>query len=112
MTTELRYFQRQALVEKLTRRFAKISGYEIEETLSIVDANHPQIQAWSLMAEEAVDEVESALSSKPKSEIVRFFLARHQSETHTGQKWEELAIAEGLDESEINELMDYLDDYH
>lgn len=112
MIAKLGYFQRKALAERLTRKFAKISGYEIEEALSIVDAKHPKIQTWSVMAEAAIDELENALSDKPKSEIVRNFLDQHDAETHTGKEWKEFAIAEGLDEDAINELMEYLDDYH
>jgi hypothetical protein len=112
MTTELEYFKQQVLVEELARRFAKMNAYEIEQKLSILDAKHPQIKTWSVMAEASIDKLENTLSGKPENEIVRNFLALHGSETHTGEEWEKLAAAEGLNEDDINELMNYLDDYH
>ncbi|NJL64764.1 MAG: hypothetical protein HC903_26820 [Methylacidiphilales bacterium] len=112
MTIELGYFQQQGLVEKLTRRFAKINGYKIEKDLNVLDATHPQIQTWSVMAEAAIEELVNALNGLPENETVRNFLAKHNSETHTGEEWEKLAAAEGLNKDDINELMNYLDDYH
>ncbi|RUR74912.1 hypothetical protein PCC6912_50900 [Chlorogloeopsis fritschii PCC 6912] len=63
MKTELGYFQRQALIEKLVQRFAAINGYNIEP-VQILDANHPQIKIWIAMAEAAVEEMENAINEK------------------------------------------------
>ena len=38
------------------------------------------------------------------------FIALHSEETHTGKEWIDLASAAGLNQDEINHLMDYLDD--
>ncbi|MDF0556395.1 hypothetical protein [Kamptonema sp. UHCC 0994] len=38
------------------------------------------------------------------------FISLHSEETHTGQEWIDLALAAGLNQDEINQLMDYLDD--
>ena len=59
--SQLGYFARQAMVEKLTRRFAALNGYEIEPFVQILEAQHPQIRMWVAMAEVAIDEIEQEL---------------------------------------------------
>ncbi|WP_026736144.1 hypothetical protein [Fischerella sp. PCC 9605] len=69
MKTELGYFQRQALIEKLVQRFAAINGYNIEPFVQILDANHPQIKIWIAMAEAAVEEMENVINVYVNEEI-------------------------------------------
>lgn len=61
--TKFGYFQRQTMIEKLTRRFAKLNGYEIEPDLQVLEADHPRIKVWIAMAEVAIDEVEQEILS-------------------------------------------------
>ena len=105
MGGEFESFQRQALIERLTRRFAEINEYQIESHLPISEVQHPQIQTWLAMAEAAVDEIEKENLTFTSSNVQNF-LARHDIENYTEQGWEELAKAEGLTEEEINELME------
>lgn len=106
MGTELEYSQRQGLIEKLIRRFAKINEYDIDTEQQISEVQHPQIQTWLAMAEAAVEEIEKEINLTATSVNVQNFLARHDNETHSGLEWEDLAKAEGLTEEEINELME------
>ena len=59
--SQLGYFARQAMVEKLTRRFAALNGYNIEPHVHILEAQHPRIGMWVAMAEVAIDEIEQEL---------------------------------------------------
>jgi hypothetical protein len=60
--TELGYFQRYSLVEKLARRFAKIQGWEIEENTDIFNTKSPRIHLFITMAEAAVEEMENVIN--------------------------------------------------
>ncbi len=59
--SQLGYFARQAMVEKLTRRFAALNGYTIEPDTQILETQHPRIEMWIKMAETAIDEIEQEL---------------------------------------------------
>jgi hypothetical protein len=59
--SQLGYFARQELIEKLTRRFAALNGYTIEPNTHILEAQHPRIGMWVAMAEVAIDEIEQEL---------------------------------------------------
>lgn len=59
--SQLGYFARQELIEKLTRRFAALNGYTIEPDTQILEAQHPRIEMWIKMAETAIDEIEQEL---------------------------------------------------
>ncbi|MFL9458555.1 MULTISPECIES: hypothetical protein [Nostocales] len=109
---KLRAFQRQALIERLARRFAELNGYDLEPDVTLNDTQNPQLQIWLAMAEVAVKEVEKEMTVGNRSEAVQNFLSKYEGETHTGQEWESLAFSEGLDEDEIDELMKSLDDSH
>lgn len=65
--TKFGYFQRQAMIEKLTRRFAALNGYEIEPDIQVLEAEHPQIKMWVAMAKVAIDEVEQEILSIDKN---------------------------------------------
>ncbi|MFN6567240.1 hypothetical protein [Dendronalium sp. ChiSLP03b] len=60
--TELGYFQRYSLIEKLVRRFAKITGWEIEENTDIFNSKNPRIHLLITMAEAAIEEVENEIN--------------------------------------------------
>lgn len=60
--TELGYFQRYRLIEKLVRRLAKIQGREIEENIDIFNSKNPRIHLWITMAEAAIEEVENEIN--------------------------------------------------
>ncbi|WP_414530483.1 hypothetical protein [Nodularia chucula] len=59
--TELGYFQRYSLIEKLVRRFAKIHGWVIEENIDIFNSKNPRVHFLITMAEAAIEEVENEL---------------------------------------------------
>ena len=92
ITTELEYFQRQALIEKLTQRFAELNGYQVEQNLDINDAQNPQVKTWVAMAEVAVLEVEK--------EIIFGLKGSHSSQDA------DIAAFSDLDEDAVNDLMD------
>jgi hypothetical protein len=94
IVTELGYFQRQALVERLTINFAKLNGYQIEPNLDISDAQHPQIKMWMAMAQMAVSELET--------EII--YALEQQSDL--SNKSADIDAFSQLDENAIDELMD------
>lgn len=56
--SRLGYFARQAMIEKLTRRFAALNGYNIESDVQVLEAEHPRIKMWVAMAEVAIEEME------------------------------------------------------
>lgn len=60
--TELGYFQRYSLIEKLVRRFAKITGWEIEKNIDIFNSKNPRIHLLITMAEAAIEEVENEIN--------------------------------------------------
>ena len=91
--TALGDFQRQALIEKLARRFAELNGYQIEQNLDINDAQQLQIKTWVAMAEVALTFVEK--------EII-FGLEGESNSTHDA----DIAAFSDLDEDAVNELMD------
>lgn len=57
--SELGYFQRQAMIDRLTRRFASLNGYNIETNVQVLEAEHPRIKVWVAMAKAAIDEMEN-----------------------------------------------------
>lgn len=61
--TKFGYFQRQAMIERLTRRFAALNGYEIEPDIQVLEAEHPQIKMWVAMAKVAINEIEEEFLS-------------------------------------------------
>jgi uncharacterized protein YaaW (UPF0174 family) len=93
IATELGYFQRQALIEKLTLKFAQLNGYQIEENLNINDAQHPQIKMWMAMAQMAVSELEKEITESLKQ----------QSDLITNA---DITAFSQLGEDAIDELMD------
>jgi hypothetical protein len=56
---ELGYFEHQALVERLVRRFAALDGYNIEPDVQVLKAEYPGIKMWVAMAEAAIEEMEN-----------------------------------------------------
>jgi hypothetical protein len=60
--TELGYFQRYSLIEKLVRRFAKINGWEVEKNTDIFNTENHRIHLLITMAEAAIEEVESEIN--------------------------------------------------
>lgn len=93
ITTGLGYFQRQALIERLTLNFAKLNGYQIDENLDINDAQHPQIKMWMAMAQMAVEELEKEVISS----------LEQQSDSSNNA---DITAFFQLDENAIDELMD------
>lgn len=59
--TGLSYFQQQALIDKITRNFAALNGYEIKSETVVVDSTHPKIVMWIKMAKVAIDEIEAEM---------------------------------------------------
>jgi len=57
--SELGYFEHQAMVERLVRRFAALNGYNIEPDVQVLQAEHPRIKMWIAMAKAAVEEMEN-----------------------------------------------------
>lgn len=64
LESELGYFTRQALIEKLVHRFAAINGFKIEPDLQVLDAKHPQIRVWVAMALSAIEEMDNLINVK------------------------------------------------
>lgn len=62
--SELGYFYRQVLIDKLVHRFAAINGFKINPDMHIFDAKHPQIKIWVAMAEVAIEEMDHAIKEK------------------------------------------------
>jgi hypothetical protein len=60
--TELGYFQRYSLIEKLVRRFAKINGWKIEDNTDVFNSKNPRIHLLITMAEAAIEEVENEIN--------------------------------------------------
>ena len=92
IATGLGYFQRQALIERLTLKFAKLNGYQIESSLDINDAQHPQIKMWIAMAQMAVSELEKEITES----------LEQQSDLITNA---DITAFSELDEDAIDELM-------
>lgn len=90
--TELGYFQRQALIERLTLKFARLNGYQIEQNLDINEAQHPQIKMWIAMAQMAVEELEKEIISS----------LEQQSDFNNA----DITAFSQLDEDAIDKLMD------
>ncbi|MBN3870316.1 MULTISPECIES: hypothetical protein [unclassified Nostoc] len=67
--TELGYFQRNSLIEKLVQRFAKINGWEIEENTDIFNSENHRIHLFRTMAEAAVEEMENVINVDVNEEI-------------------------------------------
>lgn len=93
IATELGYFQRQAFIERLTLKFAKLNGYQIEQNLDINDVQHPQIKMWMTMAQMAVSELEKEIAES----------LYQQSDFYSNA---DVTAFSQLDEDAIDKLMD------
>ncbi len=92
IVTKLGYFARQALIERLTLKFALLNGYQIEQSVDINDAQHPRIKMWIAMAQMAVEELEKEVISS----------LEQQSDFNNA----DITAFSQLDEDAIDELMD------
>jgi hypothetical protein len=85
---------------------------EIEELMKAWEAvwgSKPTKEEVQLIARLLWNRRESSEFDQSK---VDEFLADCDEETHTGQEWENLAIAAGLNQKEIDAVFDYLDSIH
>lgn len=65
---ELGYFEKDALIEKLAKKFYAIQGYVVREDYRMQSATHPQERACVAMAIFAVEEFELIKDSSDEYE--------------------------------------------
>ncbi|MBD0388627.1 MAG: hypothetical protein ICV54_19520 [Nostoc sp. C3-bin3] len=78
---ELGYFEKDALIEKLAKKFYAILGYVVRVDYRMQSATHPQERACVAMAIFAVEELESIQDECSDEEM-----EKHSSETDSTKK--------------------------
>ena len=77
---ELGIFQKDALIEKLAKKFYAIQGYVVPESYRMQSATHPAERACVAMAITAIEEVEFELANDDDTEIIKWQRGQSLSE--------------------------------